>query len=144
MIFLGLDVGSSGTKCVAFSEDGRQLAVCYREYTTRAGQADMDAREMFAAVCDVISGCAADSAVDKSNIKHYQKINNRNTNENKPFVFIYNICNSSVCSHNLSIVIPISKMLVDKRAEKLYVKADDESILPYGEEDNDNIQHLCH
>ncbi len=68
MIFLGLDVGSSGTKCVAFSEDGVQLAVCYREYTTRAGQADMDAREMFKAVCEVISGCAADPAVTKSEI----------------------------------------------------------------------------
>ncbi len=68
MIFLGLDVGSSGTKCVAFSEDGRQLALCYREYTTRAGQADMDAREMFAAVCDVIAGCAADPAVNKPEI----------------------------------------------------------------------------
>jgi len=68
MIFLGLDVGSSGTKCVAFSEDGRQLAVCYREYKTRAGQADMDAREMFASVCEVISGCAADPAVNKAEI----------------------------------------------------------------------------
>jgi hypothetical protein len=26
----------------------------------------------------------------------------------------------------------------------MYIKADDESILPYGEEDNDDIQHLCH
>jgi hypothetical protein len=37
-------------------------------------------------------------------------------------------------------------MLVDKDDEQkmLYVKADDESILPYGEEDNDDIQYLCH
>ncbi len=26
----------------------------------------------------------------------------------------------------------------------MYVKADDESILSYGEEDNDDIRHLCH
>lgn len=68
MIFMGLDVGSSGTKCVAFREDGQQLAVCYREYPTRAGQADMDAREMFASVCEVIAGCAADDAVKASEI----------------------------------------------------------------------------
>ena len=46
MIFLGLDVGSTGCKCVAFSEEGIQLALAYSEYKTMAGYADMDARDM--------------------------------------------------------------------------------------------------
>jgi hypothetical protein len=41
---------------------------------------------------------------------------------------------------------PNPKMLVDKDDEQkmLYVKADDQSILPHGEEDIDDIQYLCH
>ena len=34
-------------------------------------------------------------------------------------------------------------MLVDKDDEQKY-RMDDESILSYGEKDNDDIQHLCH
>lgn len=63
MIFFGLDVGSSGCKCVAFSEDGIQLASRYSEYPSAAGQSDMDPYTMFEAICSVIAGCAADNTV---------------------------------------------------------------------------------
>ena len=65
MIFLGLDVGSSGCKCVAFSEEGKFLYKCYKEYTTRAGQADMNPNEMFSSVLEVIKGCAANIKADE-------------------------------------------------------------------------------
>lgn len=59
MIFLGLDVGSSGCKCVAFSEDGKFIYKCYKEYATRAGQSDMNPNEMLSSVFEVIKGCSA-------------------------------------------------------------------------------------
>lgn len=65
MIFLGLDVGSSGCKCVAFGEDGNFIYKCYKEYKTAAGQADMDANEMTASVFEVIKGCAANIKADE-------------------------------------------------------------------------------
>ena len=65
MIFLGLDVGSSGCKCVAFSEEGKFLYKCYKEYTTRAGQSDMNPNEMLASVLEVIKGCAANIKADE-------------------------------------------------------------------------------
>ena len=65
MIFLGVDVGSSGCKCVAFSEDGKFLNKCYKEYTTRAGQSDMNPNEMLSSVFEVIKGCAASIKADE-------------------------------------------------------------------------------
>lgn len=59
MIFLGLDAGSTGCKCVAFSEDGVQLSVCYTEYKTAAGASDMNADEMYSAIEHVIIGCVS-------------------------------------------------------------------------------------
>ncbi len=59
MIFLGLDVGSSGCKCVAFSEEGKFIYKCYKEYPTRAGQSDMNPNELFSSVLEVIKGCAS-------------------------------------------------------------------------------------
>jgi xylulokinase len=59
MIFLGMDIGSSGCKCVAFSENGEQLSVNYKEYDAVAGHSDMYAGEMFDSVCNVIKGCTA-------------------------------------------------------------------------------------
>lgn len=68
MIFFGLDIGSTGCKCVAFTEDGEQLAAGYREYATRAGQSDLDARGVFGHVREVISECAENPAVKKGEI----------------------------------------------------------------------------
>ncbi len=67
MIFLGLDVGSTGCKCAAYRDDGTMAAIAYREYKTEAGHADMDADEMFLSVGEVISDCA--SKVDRNEIK---------------------------------------------------------------------------
>ena len=64
MILLGLDAGSTAIKCVAFSEEGRQLALAYTEYGTSAGAGNMDADAMFAAAKQVIARCTADDAVD--------------------------------------------------------------------------------
>ncbi|MBR6725808.1 MAG: carbohydrate kinase [Clostridia bacterium] len=67
MIFLGLDVGSTGCKCVAFSEEGVQTALAYSEYKTVAGYSDMDARDMAKSVFDVIAECA--SKVDAADVR---------------------------------------------------------------------------
>lgn len=67
MIFLGLDVGSTGCKCAAFRENGNMSAIAYREYKIEAGHADMDADAMFSCVSEVISECA--SKVEKNEIK---------------------------------------------------------------------------
>jgi len=64
MIFLGLDVGSTGCKCVAFRADGEQLSLSYREYAHAAGHADMDPAAMEAAVLEVIGECTA--SIDRS------------------------------------------------------------------------------
>ena len=36
MHYLGVDVGTSGCKAVAFNEDGQQAALAYREYNILA------------------------------------------------------------------------------------------------------------
>ena len=54
---LGIDIGGTGCKCVAFSEDGRQLALAYREYPLAPGTADLSPDVMMDAVYEVISGC---------------------------------------------------------------------------------------
>lgn len=59
MIFLGLDVGSTGCKCAAFREDGIMSAITYREYKIEAGHADMDAHEIFSCVSEVIAETAS-------------------------------------------------------------------------------------
>jgi xylulokinase len=59
MIFLGLDVGSTGCKCVAFLDNGNELASHYCEYPTISGQADLNPNMLRTSVLEVISGCAA-------------------------------------------------------------------------------------
>ncbi|MCL2518357.1 MAG: FGGY family carbohydrate kinase, partial [Oscillospiraceae bacterium] len=68
MIFLGIDIGSSGCKCVAFSEEGVQLNVNYNEYSVEAGQSDVDAEEIFDATCDVIKQCMVKLGSDAKNV----------------------------------------------------------------------------
>lgn len=68
MIFLGLDAGSTGCKCVAFDENGLQLGICYTEYKTVAGASDMNADEIYSAVEHVITGCAAQLGDKASNV----------------------------------------------------------------------------
>ena len=67
MIFLGLDIGSSGCKCIAISEDGTLRASCGREYPKQPGQIGLDAEVLFSHVCEVILGCSQKIG-DKSQI----------------------------------------------------------------------------
>lgn len=68
MIFLGLDAGSTGIKCVAFSETGSQLSAAYSEYPTSAGAGDMNADTIFGAAKDVIARCVSGKGVKRSEV----------------------------------------------------------------------------
>ena len=41
MVSLGIDIGGTGCKCVAFQEDGQQLAIAYAEYPVASGTANL-------------------------------------------------------------------------------------------------------
>ncbi|HOJ23483.1 MAG TPA: FGGY family carbohydrate kinase, partial [Armatimonadota bacterium] len=62
MSYIGLDVGTTGCKAVAFDARGRQLASASREYATlspREGWAELDSREVGDACLAVIREAAA-------------------------------------------------------------------------------------
>lgn len=59
MISFGVDIGGTGCKCVAFREDGTQLALAYREYPLAAGQVNLPADILTESVFSVIRQCAA-------------------------------------------------------------------------------------
>lgn len=59
MISLGIDIGGTGCKCVAFRDDGKQLAIAYTEYPLAAGQANLPPDVLTASVFQVIAGCTA-------------------------------------------------------------------------------------
>jgi len=53
MVYLGLDVGTTGCKVIAFDEGGKIVAQAYREYplyTPQPGWLELDAEEVFSAV----------------------------------------------------------------------------------------------
>lgn len=58
MISLGVDIGGTGCKCVAFSEDGRQLAISYEEYPLSAGTVNLPPEILRRSVFNVIKNCA--------------------------------------------------------------------------------------
>lgn len=58
MISLGVDIGGTGCKCVAFSDNGQQLALCYEEYALTPGNANLMANVLLASVFHVIENCA--------------------------------------------------------------------------------------
>lgn len=67
MSLVGLDVGTTGCKAGAFSEDGRCLAAAYREYAAlhpRDGWAELDGGEVWARVQEVLAEVAAGTAAD--------------------------------------------------------------------------------
>lgn len=67
MSLLGIDVGTTGCKAAAFTEDGRCLASSYREYPTlhpREGWAEIDSARVYASVCEVIREAAAGAGRD--------------------------------------------------------------------------------
>ena len=59
MVSLGVDVGGTGCKCVAFSESGVQLAAAYAEYPVAAGTDRLPPQLLTRCVFDVIRQCAA-------------------------------------------------------------------------------------
>ena len=57
MISLGIDIGGTGCKCVAFRDNGEQVALSYREYPTKPGEVNLDALALRESVFFVISDC---------------------------------------------------------------------------------------
>lgn len=59
MISLGIDIGGTGCKCVAFRDDGTQLAIAYTEYSLAAGQVNLPSDILTSSVFQVIARCTA-------------------------------------------------------------------------------------
>ncbi len=57
MISLGIDIGGTGCKCVAFSDAGEQLAIAYTEYPLAAGQVNLPPDLLQSSVFQVIARC---------------------------------------------------------------------------------------
>jgi len=67
MSLLGLDIGTTGAKCVGFDERGNVLASAYREYPLyhpRPGWAELDCNEVWSACEEVTGKVAARLAAD--------------------------------------------------------------------------------
>jgi xylulokinase len=67
MSLLGIDIGTTGTKAVAFRENGDILSTAYCSYEElfpRPGWVEMDPNQMWKAVCDVIRKVAGEVATD--------------------------------------------------------------------------------
>ncbi len=58
MISLGIDIGGTGCKCVAFSDKGEQLALSYEEYPLAAGTVNLPPEILCQSVFRVIRVCA--------------------------------------------------------------------------------------
>lgn len=58
MISLGIDIGGTGCKCVAFSDQGEQLALSYEEYPLVAGTVNLPPEILYQSVFHVIRACA--------------------------------------------------------------------------------------
>ena len=58
MISLGIDIGGTGCKCVAFSDQGEQLALSYEEYPLAAGTVNLPPEILCQSVFRVIRVCA--------------------------------------------------------------------------------------
>ena len=57
MISLGIDIGGTGCKCVAFRHDGKELALSYAEYPLTAGQVNLPPQALSDSVFQVIGQC---------------------------------------------------------------------------------------
>lgn len=57
MISLGIDIGGTGCKCVAFSDEGDQLALSYREYPLAAGTVNLPSGILWDSVREVVAEC---------------------------------------------------------------------------------------
>ena len=68
MISLGIDIGGTGCKCVAFRDDGKQLALSYAEYPLAAGGVNLPPDVLSSSVYQVVAQCAA-QLPDRAEIK---------------------------------------------------------------------------
>ena len=59
MISLGIDIGGTGCQCVAFRDDGKQLAIAYTEYPLASGSANLPPDVLTSSVFQVIARCTA-------------------------------------------------------------------------------------
>ena len=59
MISLGIDIGGTGCKCVAFRDNGVQLAIAYTEFPLAAGQVNLPPDILTSSVFQVIARCTA-------------------------------------------------------------------------------------
>lgn len=69
---IGVDIGTSGTKCVLFDDAGKTIASCLSEYgldQPKNGWAEQNPIDWWNAVCETIYGVVAKSGVDKNDIK---------------------------------------------------------------------------
>ena len=57
MISLGIDIGGTGAKCVAFDDHGAQLALSYIEYPNPPGKANLEPQVLSDSVVRVIRDC---------------------------------------------------------------------------------------
>ena len=60
MISLGIDIGGTGCKCVAFRDDGTQLALSYKEYAVPAGTVNLPPVILSDSVAHVIAQCVSE------------------------------------------------------------------------------------
>ena len=68
MISLGIDIGGTGCKCVAFRHDGEELALSYAEYPLAVGQVNLPPQVLSDSVFQVIGQCV-DKLEDKQDIR---------------------------------------------------------------------------
>lgn len=57
MVSLGIDIGGTGCKCVAFSHLGEQLALSYEEYAVPVGTVNLPPEALWNSVMAVLRGC---------------------------------------------------------------------------------------
>ena len=57
MISLGIDIGGTGSKCVAFDEEGNQKAISYVEYPLEAGMVNLPQQVLSDSINKVIADC---------------------------------------------------------------------------------------
>ena len=70
MVSLGIDIGGTGCKCVAFDDKGVQLALSYKEYPLASGATDLPPGVMMDSVFHVITGCVG-QLEDPSSVRRH-------------------------------------------------------------------------
>lgn len=59
MVSLGIDIGGTGVKCVAFNEKATQLALAYREYPVPSGTVNLPPDILWTSTMEVLKECVA-------------------------------------------------------------------------------------